>query len=91
VPDGQREDAALCKKTVNGLKEIGSGLGPSFFPRLLEIFWQAIQLINAGSSARIDQTFRPLHNFAGNRVMALFSVSVSQSAGTSDSPATIID
>jgi HPt (histidine-containing phosphotransfer) domain-containing protein len=38
---GQGEaEKALCKKTLDGLKEIGSDLGPSFFPRLLEIFRQ---------------------------------------------------
>jgi two-component system, sensor histidine kinase and response regulator len=40
LPDGQRTDDALCKKTLDGLKEIGADLGPSFFPRLLEIFRQ---------------------------------------------------
>jgi two-component system sensor histidine kinase/response regulator len=40
VPDGQRKDDALCKKTLDGLKEIGSDLGPSFLPRLLETFRQ---------------------------------------------------
>jgi two-component system sensor histidine kinase/response regulator len=39
IADGQGENEnALCKKTLDGLKEIGSDLGPSFFPRLLEIF-----------------------------------------------------
>jgi two-component system sensor histidine kinase/response regulator len=41
IAGGQRENEdALCKKTLDGLKEIGSDLGPSFFPRLLEIFRQ---------------------------------------------------
>ena len=31
---------ALCKKTLDGLREIGSDLGPTFFPELLEIFRQ---------------------------------------------------
>ncbi len=38
VPDGQRTNDALCKETLDSLKELGSDLGPSFFPRLLEIF-----------------------------------------------------
>ena len=38
---GQRENEdALCKKTLDGLREIGSDLGPTFFPELLEIFRQ---------------------------------------------------
>ena len=41
IPAGQRENEdALCKKTLDGLKEIGSDLGPTFFPGLLEIFQQ---------------------------------------------------
>jgi two-component system sensor histidine kinase/response regulator len=41
IPAGQREhEDALCKKTLDGLKEIGSDLGPTFFPGLLEIFQQ---------------------------------------------------
>ena len=29
---------ALCKKTLEGLKELGSDMGASFFPQLLETF-----------------------------------------------------
>jgi len=37
----QRENEnALCKKTLQGLKEIGSDLGPSFIFQLLETFRQ---------------------------------------------------
>jgi HPt (histidine-containing phosphotransfer) domain-containing protein len=37
----QRENEnALCKKTLQGLKEIGSDLGPSFILQLLETFRQ---------------------------------------------------
>jgi two-component system sensor histidine kinase/response regulator len=41
MPAGRREhEDALCKKTLDGLREIGSDLGPTFFPELLEIFRQ---------------------------------------------------
>ena len=41
MPAGRRENEdALCKKTLDGLREIGSDLGPTFFPGLLEIFRQ---------------------------------------------------
>ena len=41
MPAGRRENEdALCKKTLDGLREIGSDLGPTFFPELLEIFRQ---------------------------------------------------
>ena len=39
---------------------------------------KAIQLIKAGSSAWIDQTFRQLHNFSWQQGDGAFSVSVSQ-------------
>ena len=62
TPDNQRDAAtvhekkqkndALCKKTLDDLKEIGSDLGPSFFPRLLEIFQQdAIEHLDVLRSA----------------------------------------
>jgi HPt (histidine-containing phosphotransfer) domain-containing protein len=28
----------LCKKTLQGLRQLGLGMGPSFFPQLLETF-----------------------------------------------------
>lgn len=31
-------ESALCKKTLQGLKELGSDMGASFFPQLLETF-----------------------------------------------------
>ena len=31
-------ESALCKKTLQGLKELGSDMGTSFFPQLLETF-----------------------------------------------------
>jgi hypothetical protein len=41
MPAGRREhEDALCKKTLDGLKELGSDLGSTFFPGLLEIFRQ---------------------------------------------------
>jgi two-component system sensor histidine kinase/response regulator len=41
MPAARREhEDALCKKTLDGLREIGSDLGPTFFPGLLEIFRQ---------------------------------------------------
>jgi two-component system, sensor histidine kinase and response regulator len=36
----QENESALCKKTLQGLKEIGSDVGPSFIPLLLETFRQ---------------------------------------------------
>jgi HPt (histidine-containing phosphotransfer) domain-containing protein len=30
--------SALCKKTLQGLRDLGSEMGPSFFPQLLETF-----------------------------------------------------
>ena len=33
-------ESALCKKTLQTLKELGSEMGPSFFPQLLETFEQ---------------------------------------------------
>jgi signal transduction histidine kinase/CheY-like chemotaxis protein/HPt (histidine-containing phosphotransfer) domain-containing protein/HAMP domain-containing protein len=31
-------ESALCKKTLQGLKDLGSDMGPSFYPQLLETF-----------------------------------------------------
>jgi HPt (histidine-containing phosphotransfer) domain-containing protein len=39
-PMSRENESALCKKTLEGLKEIGSDLGPTFIVQLLETFRQ---------------------------------------------------
>jgi two-component system, sensor histidine kinase and response regulator len=69
--DGQGEDEnALCKKTLDGLKEIVSDLGATFFPRLLEIFRQdAIEhlaaLRSSIASGETTQLSREAHALKG--------------------------
>jgi two-component system, sensor histidine kinase and response regulator len=67
----QREDEnALCKKTLQGLKEIGSDLGPSFIVQLLETFRQdAVEhlavLRSAIAGGEIGQLGREAHALKG--------------------------
>src|ERR1700675_1018824 len=40
VPAQPETENALCKKTLEGLKELGLEMGDSFYPELLETFEQ---------------------------------------------------
>jgi HPt (histidine-containing phosphotransfer) domain-containing protein len=67
----QRENEnALCKKTLQGLKEMGSDLGPSFIPQLLETFRQdavehLVMLRSAIAGGETAQLGREAHALKG--------------------------
>jgi HPt (histidine-containing phosphotransfer) domain-containing protein len=67
----QRENEnALCKKTLQALKEMGSDLGPSFIPQLLETFRQdAVEhlalLRSAIAGGKTGQLGREAHALKG--------------------------
>jgi HPt (histidine-containing phosphotransfer) domain-containing protein len=67
----QRENEnALCQKTLQGLKDIGSELGPTFVPQLLETFRQdadehLVVLRSAIAGGETEQLGRAAHALKG--------------------------
>ena len=61
----ENSERALCKKTLEDLKELGADVGPLFFPQLLETFERdAIRHLISLRSAIADGEFRHLRGEA---------------------------
>jgi CheY-like chemotaxis protein/HPt (histidine-containing phosphotransfer) domain-containing protein len=63
-------ESALCKKTVQALRELGADMGPSFFPQLLETFEHdalehLVVLRSAVAAGETGRLYREAHALRG--------------------------